>query len=95
MSWAVDLERFILFFTMGSPLGFLRFWKDSLWVCIGFHWAFQTISQLMLTNRLGVLEPGVPSDMEVIGILFWFFPIVVGGGVVTWLVARSRKQRST
>ncbi|WP_159943548.1 MULTISPECIES: CPBP family intramembrane glutamic endopeptidase [unclassified Nocardiopsis] len=50
--WGVLPERLPLFFGMGVVLGCLRLVTGNVWACVGFHVAFQTVAQALLTGYL-------------------------------------------
>lgn len=80
-SWSIGLERFLLFLTFAIALALVRLWLGSLWASVGFHWAFQTVMQLLWTDRLSVLR--VPAaQLETIAVTLWFFSIVLGSLLV-------------
>jgi uncharacterized protein len=89
-SWSIDIDRAILFLTFGVSLALVRLWTGSLWGSIGFRLAFQVGMGLLSLDRLTVVR--VPSaDIGSVGIVLWFFGIVLGGGVA--LIGLIRKQR--
>ena len=58
--WGVLAERGIMFLAMAVVLGLLRIQTGSLWTPIGFHLAFQVVSQTVLGQRVGTdNEPGL------------------------------------
>lgn len=85
-----DMDRLILFYTMGVTLALVRFWRGSVWTCVGFHLAFQTVAQLFLTGRLGFVGGSGPEDLATIAILFWAGPIVTGGLGLSLVLVRGR-----
>lgn len=75
---AGSIDRIILFFTFALVLGLFRALTDNLWASVGFHMAFQCVTQyLSAAIRSGFVEVDGFPDLEVIA--FWFFPIMVGG----------------
>jgi uncharacterized protein len=89
--WSIGLDRTVLFLTFGITLSLLRIWTGSLWAAIGFHWAFQTVTQLIYLGRLQWLQVPPGADLEMLGIFLWFFTVVLGGVIV--LVAVARRER--
>lgn len=82
-------ERILLFATFALVLGLLRALTGNLWTSIGFHLAFQYVTQfLVAAERAGAVQISGRPDLEVVA--FWFMPIVVGGVV---LVLRLRRKR--
>lgn len=78
----VDLS---LFAAMGIGLGYLRMITGSVWTAIGFHTAFQTASQLLLTHG-GMGSDGPPvAAMLALGAV----PFAVGTIIVA-VVASTR-----
>lgn len=59
----LDLSMFV---AMGAVLGYLRMTTGSVWTTIGFHAAFQTGSQLVLTHD--VVELGGSADLAVLAL---------------------------
>jgi membrane protease YdiL (CAAX protease family) len=55
-----------LFVAMGIGLGYLRMITGSVWTCIGFHAAFQTVSQLLLAHD--VVEFGGSTGMAMLAL---------------------------
>ena len=88
--WTVGLDRAILFLTFGITLALVRLWTGSLWGSVGFHLAFQTVMGLLGLDRLAVVR--VPAeDYGSMGVMLWFFAIVLGGIVAG--AALFRKER--
>lgn len=78
---AESVERVILFFTFSLALGALRAVTGSLWTPIGFHLAFQWVSQYTsAAARDGALVISDRATLDLV--VMWFFPIVVGGAAV-------------
>ncbi|MBZ2196212.1 CPBP family intramembrane glutamic endopeptidase [Occultella gossypii] len=73
-----DLSMFV---AMGIGLGYLRMITGSVWTCIGFHAAFQTVSQLLLAHD--VLEFGGSTGMAMLAL--GVVPFAVGITVVAVL----------
>lgn len=66
-SWdPVDLS---LFFTMGIGFGWLRLITGSVWMSIGFHTAFQTGAQLVLTHEGLDFGGGTGTAMLALGMV--------------------------
>lgn len=79
------MDRIVLFFTFSIVLGVLRVITGSLWASIGFHLAFQWVTQLNAAAvRDGLVRIEGQPTLELVA--FWFFPIVLGSAV---LVAAS------
>lgn len=68
-----------LFLSMGIGLGYLRTVTGSVWMPIGFHAAFQTGAQLVLTHDAVVLDGGTGAAMLALGVV----PFAVGAVVVS------------
>jgi CAAX protease family protein len=74
---AGSVDRVILFFTFSVALGILRVISGNLWATIGFHLAFQWVTQLVSAAvREGSLQIAEQPTLELV--VFWFFPIVLG-----------------
>ncbi|CAM3597345.1 CPBP family intramembrane glutamic endopeptidase [Occultella aeris] len=73
-----DLSMFV---AMGIGLGYLRMITGSVWTCIGFHAAFQTVSQLLLAHD--VVEFGGSTGMAMLAL--GVVPFAVGITVVAVL----------
>ncbi|UOR02522.1 CPBP family intramembrane metalloprotease [Leucobacter allii] len=58
-----------LFFTMGIGFGYLRMITGSIWMPIGFHTAFQTGAQLVLSHGAVDFEGGTGAAMLALGIV--------------------------
>jgi membrane protease YdiL (CAAX protease family) len=81
------LDRIILFFTFSLTLGVLRVVTGSLWGPIGFHLAFQYVTQFTgAATRDGALRIDGFPDLQFVA--FWLLPIVVGGLVLAVVAAR-------
>lgn len=87
---AGSVDRIILFFTFSIVLGLLRVITGSLWGSIGFHLAFQWVTQLNAAAiREGVVRIEGRSELELVA--FWLFPIVLGSvALVAASVLRGR-----
>ncbi len=82
---AGSVDRVVLFFTFSIALGILRVISGNLWAAIGFHLAFQWVTQLVSAAvREGSLRIAEQPTLELV--VFWCFPIVLGS---TALVAVS------
>lgn len=78
-SWdPVDLS---LFFTMGIGFGWLRLLTGSVWMSVGFHAAFQTGAQLVLTHDVLTFDGGVGPAMLAVGMI----PFTVAAAVTSTL----------
>jgi membrane protease YdiL (CAAX protease family) len=74
---AGSVDRVVLFFTFSVALGILRVISGNLWATIGFHLAFQWVTQLVSAAvREGSLQIAEQPTLELV--VFWFFPIVLG-----------------
>lgn len=73
---AGSVDRVVLFFTFSVALGILRVISGNLWATIGFHLAFQWVTQLVSAVREGSLQIAEQPTLELV--VFWFFPIVLG-----------------
>ena len=92
--WTISLDRAILFLTFGTTLALVRLWTGSLWGSVGFHLAFQTVMGLLGLDRLGVVR--VPAeDYGSMGVMLWFFAIVLGGIVASAALFRQKGQASS
>ncbi|MBL3682394.1 CPBP family intramembrane glutamic endopeptidase [Leucobacter aridicollis] len=87
-SW--DPTDLSLFLAMGVGFGYLRMITGSFWASIGFHAAFQTGSQLVLSHSVIEFFGGVGLAMLALGMIpFTVAAIVVSSaGVPRWF-ARS------
>ena len=72
-----------LFAGMGVAFGYLRMVTGTVWTSIGFHTAFQTGSQLILTHEVLGFEGSATAAMIALGPV----PFTVGATVVTLLAA--------
>jgi len=90
-AWAAGRDRLILFFTFGLTLVLLRLWTGSLGASIGFHFAFQVFMQLLGISRLLVLDIP-PAEFKQVGVILWFFTIVLGGLIALVGVIRGRAE---
>ncbi|MGO1200704.1 MAG: CPBP family glutamic-type intramembrane protease, partial [Dermabacteraceae bacterium] len=66
-SW--NLTDLSLFFAMGIGFGWLRLLTGSIWMSIGFHAAFQTGAQLVLTQEAVAFAGGTGTAMLALGII--------------------------
>ncbi|GGA54889.1 hypothetical protein GCM10011490_00870 [Pseudoclavibacter endophyticus] len=62
----VDLS---LFLSMGIGFGYLRMTTGSVWMPVGFHAAFQTGSQLVLTHEVVHFTGGTGAAMLALGVI--------------------------
>lgn len=58
-----------LFLTMGIGFGYLRMITGSVWMPIGFHTAFQTGAQLVLTHGAVTFAGGTGAAMLALGVI--------------------------
>lgn len=91
---AVDPIDLSLFAAMGVGLGYLRMVTGSVWTTVGFHLAFQTVSQLIFSHEV-VSFPGTQLQaMVALGMV----PFAVGLTLVAILApirpALFARQRS-
>ncbi len=85
-----SVDRVVLFFTFSLVLGILRVLTDNLWAPIGFHVAFQWVTQFVSAAAIeGSLRITERPTLELV--VFWLFPIVLGSIV---LVAGSMVRGS-
>ena len=78
-SWnPVDLS---LFLVMGIGFGWLRLLTGSVWMSIGFHAAFQTGAQLVLTHEGLAFDGGTGTAMLALGMV----PFTVAAAVTSAL----------
>ncbi len=76
-SWdPVDLS---LFLVMGIGFGWLRQLTGSIWMSIGFHAAFQTGAQLVLTHEVVAFAGGTGTAMLALGMV----PFTVAAAVTS------------
>jgi len=88
---AGSVDRIILFFTFSLTLGALRVVTGSLWAPIGFHLAFQYVTQFVgAATRDGALHITGFADLQFVA--FWLLPIVAGGLVLAVLAARISRR---
>lgn len=81
----VDLSPFL---TMGIGFGYLRMITGSLWMSLGFHVAFQTGAQLVLTHEAVAFAGGAGVAMLVLGVI----PFTVAGILITTWLPRQRQK---
>ncbi len=83
---AGSIDRLVLFVTFALTLGILRVVTESVWACIGYHLAFQTVSQwLSAGHRIGWLSVADRAGFDVV--VLWAFPVVgVGLALAVWSV---------
>lgn len=78
---AGSVDRIILFFTFSLTLGILRVITDNLWASIGFHLAFQYVTQFIAAaTRDGFITIEGFGNLQIVA--FWLLPIVLGGFVL-------------
>ena len=78
-SWnPVDLS---LFLVMGIGFGWLRLLTGSVWMSVGFHAAFQTGAQLVLTHEVLSFDGGTGTAMLALGMI----PFTVAAAVTSAL----------
>lgn len=65
-----------LFLAMGLGLGYLRAVTGGIWAGAGFHLAFQTVAQLVLSGEVLAVEASRPAVLLVLGAV----PFAVGIG---------------
>lgn len=89
---AQTVDRVVLFATFALVLGILRAVSGNLWACIGFHLAFQFVTQFdAAASRQGAVVVAGRPELEFVA--YWFFPIVVGALALTgWAWARGRRS---
>lgn len=93
-SWEITLDRTVLFVSFGLTLALVRLWTGSLWGSIGFHFAFQVVTQLLAADRLVISVPA-GFDRDTAMIFLWFFPVVVGGIVaLVGAIVVGRRRRA-
>ena len=87
---AGTVDRVILFFTFSVVLGILRVVTGNLWTAVGFHLAFQWVTQLYSAAvREGTLRVEAQATLDLV--VFWLFPIVLGSvALITVSAARQR-----
>ncbi|WP_051297623.1 CPBP family intramembrane glutamic endopeptidase [Brevibacterium album] len=69
--WGVLAERGVMFLGVGIVLGLLRIMTGSVWTCVGFHVAFQTVAQNLLSERFSVdNETGLLLSSVVVAFVF-------------------------
>ena len=85
-----SVDRVVLFFTFSVVLGILRVLSGNLWANIGFHLAFQWVTQFVSAAVLdGTLRIEDRPTLELV--VFWFFPIVLGSvALIAASVVRGR-----
>lgn len=77
----LDLLNLSLFVAMGVVLGYLRMETGSVWTTIGFHVAFQTGSQLVLTHDIVEFSGSSAHAMLALGAV----PFTVAAILVSFL----------
>jgi membrane protease YdiL (CAAX protease family) len=81
----LSLSDLSLFIAMGIGLGYLRLVTGSVWVVVGFHMAFQTGAQLLLTHE--VIEFGGSPLQATLGT--GAIPFGVSVIIIVMLVSRN------
>ncbi len=82
-----------LFVAMGIGLGYLRMTTGSVWLTIGFHAAFQTGSQLVLTHDAVAFAGGTGAAMLALGVVpFAVAAVVVSNGIPRFIDPRPRRS---
>lgn len=66
-----------LFLGMGIGLGYVRVLSGSVWIAVGFHAAFQTGSQLLLTHEVVTFPGSESAAMVSLGAVPFAFAAVV------------------
>ncbi|GAB4086024.1 hypothetical protein GCM10028784_26540 [Myceligenerans cantabricum] len=80
-----------LFLAMGIGFGYLRMITGSVWMAVGFHTAFQTGSQLVLTHDAVELAGGRLAGMLALGAIpFGVAAVVVSSTGIPRFVAPPR-----
>lgn len=92
---AGSADRLVLFFTFSVVLGILRALTGNLWAGIGYHLAFQWVTQLdAAAIRDGVVQIEGQPIFDLV--VFWLFPIILGSLVlVAWSVLRGTRWRTS
>jgi membrane protease YdiL (CAAX protease family) len=87
---AGSVDRVILFFTFSVVLGILRVISGNLWATIGFHLAFQWVTQFVSAAvSEGSMRIAEQPTFELVA--FWLFPIVLGSvALILASVVRGR-----
>ena len=67
-SGGIDPLHASLFYVMGAILGMLRVITGSVWTGIGFHVAFQTMAQLLLSAERGHFAIENPALLQVVAL---------------------------
>lgn len=76
-----------LFLTMGIVFGYLRMITGSVWMSIGFHTAFQTGAQLVLTHDVIDFAGGTGTAMLALGMIpFSVAAILVGSAGIPRII---------
>lgn len=87
---AGSVDRIVLFATFALTLGLLRAATGSVWACVGYHLAFQSVAQwLAAATHVGWLTIPERADFDVV--VLWVFPIVfVGVALTGWMHVKGR-----
>jgi uncharacterized protein len=80
-----------LFITMGIIFGYFRLITSTMWASVGFHAAFQTGAQLLLTHE--VVEFTGPRDVEMLAI--GAGPFIAGFLVISHFAGVGKSPAST
>lgn len=85
----------LLFLTMGIGFGYLRMTTGSIWMSIGFHTAFQTGSQLVLSHEAVGFAGDTGAAMLALGAIPFgvAVSVVCTTGVPRFVVARAHTSR--
>ncbi|UTX53800.1 CPBP family intramembrane glutamic endopeptidase [Leucobacter aridicollis] len=77
-----------LFLAMGIGFGYLRMLTGSIWMSVGFHTAFQTGTQLVLSHQVVEFAGSTGLSMLALGMVpFTVAAIVVSGvGIPRWIL---------
>ncbi|MQA87627.1 MAG: hypothetical protein GEV03_24140 [Streptosporangiales bacterium] len=88
--WGISVDRAVLFLTFGLILGLLRAITGGIWAGVGFHLAFQTVSQLYGSGEAGFLQVQEETANVLNLLSFWLFPVVIGGLLLLFPAMRRR-----
>lgn len=99
VAWAVAIgaaptaERMFIFLFMAIVIGMIRAITGDVWVCIGFHLAFQTVQQLFggqwAGNPFAVSDPGT---LEMLA--FGLIPLALAVSTLVLLVREETDWRA-
>lgn len=79
-----------LFLTMGIVFGYLRLITGSVWMSIGFHTAFQTGAQLVLSHDAVDFAGGIGAAMLALGII----PFTVAAILASTMGSSERRAKA-